>query len=59
MLTRLPNVVLTGHASSFTRLGASRTGQAVVETFRQLLAGRVPANCLNPRAWAATAAAAR
>jgi D-3-phosphoglycerate dehydrogenase / 2-oxoglutarate reductase len=57
-LTGLPNVVLTGHASSFTRLGADRTGQAVVETFRQLLAGRVPPNCLNPVAWTATAAAA-
>jgi len=50
-LTRLPNVVLTGHASSFTRLGIDRTAQAVVETFRELLVDRVPPNCLNPLAW--------
>jgi phosphoglycerate dehydrogenase-like enzyme len=58
-LTGFSNVVLTGHASSFTRLGGDRTARAIVETCRELLAGRVPANCLNPLAWSAKAAAAR
>jgi phosphoglycerate dehydrogenase-like enzyme len=58
-LTRLSNVVLTGHASAFTRLATDRTGRAIVDTFRELLVGRVPANCLNPLAWSAKATAAR
>lgn len=57
-LIGLPNVVLTGHASSFTRLGAERTGAAVVETLRELIAGRIPPTCLNPQAWAASGASA-
>jgi D-3-phosphoglycerate dehydrogenase len=51
-LLELPNVVLTPHASSFTALGVRRTAEAVVATFRQLLAGRPPAGCLNPQALA-------
>jgi phosphoglycerate dehydrogenase-like enzyme len=50
-LLGLPNVVLTGHASSFTELGARLTAEAVVASFRELLAGRVPSGCLNPEAW--------
>jgi phosphoglycerate dehydrogenase-like enzyme len=58
-LTRLPNVVLAGHASAFTRLASDRTGEGVVETLRALLDGRVPATCLNPHAWATEAASIR
>jgi phosphoglycerate dehydrogenase-like enzyme len=49
-LLGLPNVVLTGHASSFTELGARRTAEAVVASLRELLAGRAPAGCLNAEA---------
>lgn len=48
----LPNVVLSGHVSSFTELGLRRTGEAVLANLRELLAGRLPASCLNPQAWA-------
>jgi phosphoglycerate dehydrogenase-like enzyme len=51
-LTGLANVVLTGHVSSFTRLGLHRTGAAVVAHLQELLAGRLPSSCLNPEAWA-------
>ncbi|HEY3614524.1 MAG TPA: NAD(P)-dependent oxidoreductase [Gaiellales bacterium] len=50
-LTTLPNVVLTGHASAFTRLAIERTGAAVVTALRALLAGDLPAGTLNPDAW--------
>jgi phosphoglycerate dehydrogenase-like enzyme len=50
-LTTLANVVLTPHASAFTRLALARTGAAVVETVRTLLNGSLPPNCLNPEAW--------
>jgi hypothetical protein len=36
---RASNVLLTAHASSFTELGATRTAEAVVASFRELLAG--------------------
>lgn len=49
-LLGLPNVVLTGHASSFTQIGVMRTGEALVATLRELLAGRLPPACLNPEA---------
>jgi D-3-phosphoglycerate dehydrogenase / 2-oxoglutarate reductase len=51
-LTTFPNVVLAGHAASFTQLAVTRTGAAVVAHLRELLAGTLPATCLNPRAWA-------
>lgn len=51
-LTTLPNVVLSGHVSSSTRLGMQRTAAAVVANLRELLDGRTPASCLNPQAWA-------
>ena len=50
-LTALPNVILTGHVASFTRLAIRRTGAAVVSHLRELLAGRLPPGCLNPHAW--------
>jgi phosphoglycerate dehydrogenase-like enzyme len=46
-----PNALLSGHVSSYTELGLSRTGEAVVANLRELLAGHVPASCLNPEAW--------
>jgi phosphoglycerate dehydrogenase-like enzyme len=51
-LTALPNVVLSGHAASFTRLAMERTGDAVVSSLLELLEERLPATCLNPEAWA-------
>jgi phosphoglycerate dehydrogenase-like enzyme len=52
-LLELPNVVLSGHASSFTRGGARSMGQAVAAHLRELLDGRLPDRlCLNPQAWA-------
>ena len=47
-----PHTILTGHVSSFTELGLGRMGEAVLENLREILAGRLPANCLNPSAWA-------
>jgi phosphoglycerate dehydrogenase-like enzyme len=46
-----PNTVLSGHLSSFTELGLSRTGEAVVANLRELIAGTLPASTLNPEAW--------
>ena len=46
-----PNTVLSGHLASFTELGLSRTGEAVVANLRELLAGHLPASTLNPQAW--------
>jgi phosphoglycerate dehydrogenase-like enzyme len=57
-LLGLPNVLLSAHASSFTELGATRTAEAVVASFRELLAGRVPRGCLNPDALAVSRAPA-
>ena len=48
-----PNALLTGHLASFTELGLSRTGEAVVANLRELLDGHLPASCLNPEAWRA------
>jgi D-3-phosphoglycerate dehydrogenase / 2-oxoglutarate reductase len=47
-----PNTILSGHISSYTELGLDRTGEMVVENLRAALAGRLPASCLNPDAWA-------
>ena len=54
-LTTLRNVILTGHTSSFTHLAMDRTAAAVMTNLRELLAGRIPASCLNPEAWTTTA----
>ncbi len=50
-LVSMPNVITTGHIASFTRLGMGRTGEAVLENLRLLLAGELPVGCLNPAAW--------
>jgi D-3-phosphoglycerate dehydrogenase / 2-oxoglutarate reductase len=50
-LMTLANVVLSGHASSFTHLAMRQTGEAIVAGLRELLADRLPASCLNPAAW--------
>jgi D-3-phosphoglycerate dehydrogenase / 2-oxoglutarate reductase len=50
-LLGLPNVILSGHASSFTHLAMRRTGSAVVSGLHELLDDRLPAACLNPEAW--------
>jgi phosphoglycerate dehydrogenase-like enzyme len=46
-----PNTLLSGHVSSFTELGLTRMADAVVENLREVLAGKIPAGCLNPEAW--------
>jgi phosphoglycerate dehydrogenase-like enzyme len=46
-----PNTLLSGHISSFTELGLGRMADAVVANVREVLAGRIPAGCLNPEAW--------
>ncbi|HTU86095.1 MAG TPA: phosphoglycerate dehydrogenase [Solirubrobacteraceae bacterium] len=46
-----PNTILTGHVASFTDLGVGRMGEAVLNNLRALVAGRLPASCLNPDAW--------
>jgi phosphoglycerate dehydrogenase-like enzyme len=46
-----PNTLLSGHISSFTELGLDRMADAVVANIREVLAGRIPASCLNPEAW--------
>jgi D-3-phosphoglycerate dehydrogenase len=47
-LTRLDNVVLSGHAASFTALAAQRTADAVVGALLQLERGTLSAGCANP-----------
>jgi len=49
-----PNTLLSGHVSSYTELGLGRMGEAVVANLTELVAGRLPASCLNPAAWAET-----
>jgi D-3-phosphoglycerate dehydrogenase / 2-oxoglutarate reductase len=51
-ILRAPNTILSGHVSSYTGLGLSRTADAVLANLRELLAGQIPASCLNPQAWA-------
>ena len=46
-----PNAIFSGHISSYTELGLDRTGEAVIANMRDLLAGRLPASCLNPQVW--------
>ncbi len=50
-ILRAPNTIVSGHVSSYTELGMDRTAEAVLANLRELLAGRVPASCLNPEAW--------
>jgi phosphoglycerate dehydrogenase-like enzyme len=44
-------VIVTPHASAFTRLAVEQTGDAVVASLRALLEGRLPDGCLDRRAW--------
>ena len=50
-ILRAPNTIVSGHVSSYTKLGLERTAEAVLANLRELLAGRIPASCLNPEAW--------
>ena len=52
-LTRLPNVVLSAHSASFTRLGVDSTADAVAQNLLEVAAGRLPRGCVNPDAWRA------
>ncbi len=55
-LLTLPNVVLSGHAATFTRGGVGNTLDAVVRNLLELDAGTAPAGLVNPGAapvWAA------
>jgi len=47
----LPNVVLSGHVSSFTQLGMTRTSEVVLERLEALLDGRLPDGCLSRPGW--------
>jgi D-3-phosphoglycerate dehydrogenase / 2-oxoglutarate reductase len=49
-LSRLPNVVLSGHAATFTRLSVQRITDAVVAGLLALHGGRLPSGCVNPEA---------
>jgi D-3-phosphoglycerate dehydrogenase / 2-oxoglutarate reductase len=49
-LTRLPNVVLSGHAATFTRLSVQRITDAVVASLLDFHGGRLPSGCVNPQA---------
>jgi phosphoglycerate dehydrogenase-like enzyme len=51
-LSRIDNVVLSGHAASFTALAAQRTAESVVENLREAARGVLGAGCVNPDAWA-------
>jgi D-3-phosphoglycerate dehydrogenase / 2-oxoglutarate reductase len=46
-----PNAILTGHVSSYTELGLTRMGDAVVSNVRDVLGDRIPASTQNPEAW--------
>jgi D-3-phosphoglycerate dehydrogenase / 2-oxoglutarate reductase len=46
-----PHTILSGHISSFTKLGLRRTADAVLANLRELTQGRLPASTLNPQAW--------
>jgi len=50
-LLQAPNVVMSGHVSSYTELGLDRTAAAVLGNLREVLAGHLPDSCLNPSAW--------
>jgi D-3-phosphoglycerate dehydrogenase len=47
-----PNTIVSGHISSYTELGLERTKEALLANVQAVLAGRLPASCLNPEAWA-------
>jgi D-3-phosphoglycerate dehydrogenase/(S)-sulfolactate dehydrogenase len=49
-LFEMPNVVLSGHAATFTHGGIAKTLDAVARNLLDLDAGRIPAGCVNPPA---------
>lgn len=51
-LTQFDNVVVSGHAASFTALAAQRTAESVVENVRLAARGALGPGCINPNAWA-------
>ena len=52
-LLRLPNVLVSGHAATFTRGGVERTIAIAVENLLEVAAGRLPpGRVANPDAWA-------
>jgi phosphoglycerate dehydrogenase-like enzyme len=51
-LTRMPNVILSGHAATFTRGGIAAMIDVVVANLLDVAAGRLPAGrTVNPEAW--------
>jgi D-3-phosphoglycerate dehydrogenase len=52
LILRAPNTILSGHVSSYTELGLERTKHALLANVQAVLAGELPASCLNPEAWA-------
>jgi D-3-phosphoglycerate dehydrogenase len=55
-LTALQQVVLSGHAATFTEGAVASTIDAVVANLLELAAGRVPRGCVNPAVAAARVA---
>lgn len=51
-LLRCPNLILTGHMSSYTRLATQRTIAEVVDNLLAVAAGDIPEGCVNPAALA-------
>jgi D-3-phosphoglycerate dehydrogenase/(S)-sulfolactate dehydrogenase len=50
-LLTCPNMIVTGHVSSFTRLAAQRTIDEVVDNLLAVAAGLIPGGCVNPAAF--------
>jgi phosphoglycerate dehydrogenase-like enzyme len=50
-LLSLPNVIVSGHVSSFSLLGIRATADAIVKQLSSLLAGTRPAGCLTAPSW--------
>jgi D-3-phosphoglycerate dehydrogenase/(S)-sulfolactate dehydrogenase len=53
-LTAMEQVVLSGHAATFTELGVAKMIDAVVENLLSLAEGRLPRGCVNPAVAAPT-----
>ena len=47
-LTRLPNVVLTGHVASFSVGGMASVMDSTVNGLIDIVEGRIPPGCVNP-----------
>lgn len=46
-----PNVITTTHLGSFTHAALRRTAEAAVSSIIEVMAGRCPADAVNPAAW--------